>query len=71
MTDLSIRVGPGSDGRHSYVRWWTCGTFTREVITGETLYIPCVRKSRGRSVVIRTSDTILVLCEVAVYGKQG
>ena len=71
MNDLTIRVGPGRDDRHIQLRWWTCGTFTREVITGETIYIPCVRKMTGRSVVIRTKDKILILCEVAVYGKHG
>ena len=51
--------------------WMTCGRFTREADTGETIYIPCAPKTTGRSLRIITSEEILILCEVAIYGKQG
>ena len=67
---LTIKVGPAIRGtkRISYV---DCGYFTREAFTGQSIYIPCEDKVKGRGVQVQTTDKTLVLCEVAIYGIQG
>ena len=67
MNQLTIRVGPHKTTK----RYSECGGFKREAATGETIYIPCVRKVTGRGVLVQTLETTLTLCEVAIYGKQG
>ena len=67
MNQLTILVGPFK--RKQY--YTQCGVFKREADTGETIYIPCVRKATGRGVVVKTVEKTLILCEVAIYGKQG
>ncbi|KAI0229937.1 hypothetical protein LSAT2_019653, partial [Lamellibrachia satsuma] len=64
MKRLSVRAGPHKG------RYRTCNKLPREIVTGETVYIGCRLPVKGRGVMIKTKEKTLILCEVAIYGKQ-
>ena len=66
MSNLTVQIGAAIGNNLN-----TCGDLPREGITGETVYIECKHRVRGRRVLITTSENTLTLCEVAIYGKQS
>ena len=49
-----------------------CKIIDREIATGETIYIGCLRPVQGNQVMLfsNNEDDVFTLCEVAIYGKQ-